>query len=556
LGNSIRTKRTALAAALLLSTLSTVACSGAGNAPLAIPAPRSSAGNGASTPATTLRFVWPAHPAPTTIRRRRAYVSPSIASLTIAIDSGAVTTETAPTPTGSPLTVTYAFSIAPGNHSLSIAEYDATNNLLGRATQPITIVGGVSNQIAFTLDGNLAQIAIVPTSDPFLEGSLASGFTLVGDRAQTFSAIPEDADGNRIITPGTIPPIATSSANSAIVDTDLGNDTFTLYAPAPTAFQTITASGTSLTGTAVTTSFQADALAAIYVANFTPQTIGVYDETGTAIPIAGTSFAGLQNPGGIAYVPATVPGNAGSLYITQTADSSTVPVVKFDTAGNPQTLASTAFPGTAEPLFAGYGLFGSTPAIAIPNENSSSIGIYDLSGNPMTPATGSFSKLDVPVQVLYDAHDADYYATNLGSATINQYSSTGTPIVTGVNAGNATMGETLDTDNDEIYCVFQDQALPGETIGGKEVTVGSQLAMVEAFTEALSPVSLSSTAFVPPTTTAFYAAIAFDPNLKEFFITDAGDNTMVAFTESGTSVTLPSGAFGNLSDPMGIAIVP
>jgi hypothetical protein len=483
-------------------------------------------------------------------------VSPSIASLTIAVDSGAVTTETAPAPTGSPLTVTYSFAIVPGNHSLNIAEYDASNNLLGRATQPITIVGGVQNTIDFTLDGNLAEIAIVPTSDPFLEGTLAAGFTLVGDRAQTFSAIPEDADGNRIIAPGAIPPITTSSANSAIVDTDLGNDTFTLYAPAPTSFQTITASGTSLTGTAVKTSFQADALAAIYVANFTPQTLGVYDETGTAIPLAGTSFAGLQNPGGIAYVPATTPGNAGSLYITQTADSSIPSVVKYDTAGNPQSLAAGAFAGTAEPLFAGYGLFGSTPAIAIPNENSNSIGIYDLSGNTMPTATGSFSKLDTPVEVLYDAHDANYYATNLGSATINQYSSTGAPILTGVNAGNATMGETLDTNNDQIYCVFQDQALPGETIDGKEVTVGSQLAMVEAFTESLSPVSLSSTAFVPPTTTAFYAAIAFDPYLKEFFITDAGDNMMVAFTESGTSVTLPSGAFGNLSDPLGIVIVP
>jgi hypothetical protein len=493
---------------------------------------------------------------PTSSRRGRAYVSPSIASLTIAIDSGPVTTETAPAPTGSPLTVTYSFSIAPGNHALSIAEYDASSNLLGRATQPITIVPATQNTISFTLDGNLAEIAIVPTSDPFLEGTLAAGFTLVGDRAQTFTAIPEDADGNRIIVPGAIPAITTASANSAIVDTDLGNDTFTLYAPAPTGFQTITASGTSLTGTAVSTSFKAQALAAIYVANFTPQTLGVYDETGTAIPIPATSFAGLQNPGGIAYVPASTPGNAGSLYITQTADSSVPSVVKYDTAGNPQTLASTAFSGTAEPLFPAYGPLGSTPALTIPNENSNSVGAYDLAGNTLPVATGSFSKLDVPVQILYDAHDSDYYATNLGSATINQYSSTGAPIMTGVNAGNSTMGETLDPNTDEIYCVFQDNALPGETIDGKTVTVGAQLAMVEAFTESLSPVTLSSTAFVPPTTTAFYAAIAFDPYLKEFFITDAGDNMMVAYDESGNSVTLPSGAFGNLSDPLGIVIVP
>jgi hypothetical protein len=408
-----------------------------------------------------LRFVWPARPAPSTTRRRRAYVSPSIASLTIAVDSGAVTTETAPTPTGSPLTVTYSFAIAPGNHSLSIAEYDASDALLGRATQPITIAPGVQNSIAFTLDGNLAEIAIVPTSDPFLEGTLAAGFTLVGDRAQTFGAIPEDADGNRIIAPGAIPAITTSSANAAIVDTDLGNDTFTLYAPAPTGFQTITASGTSLTGTAVTTTFQADALAAIYVANFTPQTIGVYDETGTAIPIAGTSFAGLQNPGGIGYVPAATPGNAGSLYITQTADSSMQGVVKYDTAGNPMSLASTAFSGTAEPLFPAYGPLAGTPALTVPNENSNSVGAYDLSGNALPLASGAFGSLDVPVQVLYDAHDSDYYATNLGSATINQYASTGAAIMTGVNAGNSTMGAAFDPDNDQIYCVYQMNALPG-----------------------------------------------------------------------------------------------
>ncbi len=389
-----------------------------------------------------------------------------------------------------------------------------------------------------------------------MEGTLATGFTLVGDRAQTFSAIPEDADGNRIVAPGAIPAISTSTANAAIVDTDLGNDTFTLYAPAPTGFQTITASGTSLTGTAVKTTFQADALAAIYVANFTPQTIGVYDETGTALPIAGTSFAGLQNPGGIGYVPAATPGNAGSLYITQTADSSVHGVVKYDTAGNPISLASTAFSGTAEPLFPGYGPLAGTPALTIPSENSNSIGAYDLSGNTLPLGSGAFGSLNVPVQVLYDAHDADYYATNLGSATINQYSSTGAAIMTGVNAGNSTMGEALDPNSNEIYCVYQMNALPGETFDGKTLTVGAQLAMVEAFTESLAPVTLSSTAFTPPTTTAFYAGIVFDPYLKEFFITDAGDDTMVAFTESGTSVTLPSGAFGNLSDPLGIAIVP
>ncbi len=538
-------------------TFGIAGCGGSASAPFALPAPHASASAaGGSTPATTLTFVWPARPVPSVARRGRAYVSPSIASLTIAVDSGSVITEAAPAPTGSPLTVTYTLSIAPGNHSLSIAEYDASNALLGRATQPITIVAGIQNTIPFTLDGNLAKIAIVATSDPFLEGTLANGYTLVGDRAQTFNAIPEDADGNRIIAPGAIPAIATSSANQAIVDTDLGNDTFTLYAPAPTGFQTITASGTDLNGNAIKTTFQAKALAAIYVANYTPQTIGVYDENGTAIAVAATAFASLQNPGGIAYVPAATPGTAGSLVITQTADSSVPAVVKFDTAGNPLPLAAGAFAGTAEPYFLGFGLVGSTPTLAIPSENSNTIGLYDLSGNSLTPASGAFSKLDVPVQVLYDAHDANYYAVNLGSATINQYASNGSAIMTGVAAGNATMGETLDTNTNEIYCVFQGSALPGETIAGRSVTVGAQLAMVEAFTESLASVSLGTTAFVPPTTTAFYADIVFDPYLKEFFITDAGDNTMVAFTESGSSVTLATGAFANLSDPLGIAIVP
>jgi hypothetical protein len=546
----------ALVTALSIATVATAACSGGGDAPASLPRSHATAAANGSTPLTLLRFVWPAHAVSSIVRRGRAYVSPSVASLTIAIDAGPITTESAPAPTGAPLTVTYAFAIAPGNHSLAIAEYDASNNLLGRATQPITIVSDIQNTIGFTLDGNLAKIGIVPVSDPFLEGTVAAGFTLVGDRAQTFDAIPEDADGNRIIAPGAIPAITTSSANSAIVDTDLGNDTFTLYAPAPTTFQTITAAGNDLNGNPITTQFQADALAAIYVANFTPQTIAVYDENGTAIALAATSFAGVENPGGIGYVPAATPGNAGSLYITQTADSSVPSVTKFDTAGNAMTLASGAFSGTAEPLFPGYGPLNGSPALTLPNENSNSVTAYDLSGNALALGAGSFSKLDVPVQVLYDAHDSDYYATSLGSATINQYSSTGAPIMTGVNAGNSTMGEALDPNTNEIYCVYQMNALPGETFDGKTLTVGQQLAMVEAFSESLAPVSLSSTAFIPPTTTAFYAAIAFDPYLKEFFITDAGDDTMVAFTESGNSVTLPTGAFANLSDPLGIAIVP
>jgi hypothetical protein len=39
-------------------------------------------------------------------------------------------------------------------------------------------------------------------------------------------------------------------------------------------------------------------------------------------------------------------------------------------------------------------------------------------------------------------------------------------------------------------------------------------------------------------------------------VTDAGDNKILAFDESGNSVTLPAFAFTSLHNPMAMAIVP
>jgi hypothetical protein len=312
---------------------------------------------------------------------------------------------------------------------------------------------------------------------------------------------------------------------------------------------TITATGTDLSGNTITATLKADAVEAFYIANFTSQTINVYDNTGKQLSPAAGGFSGLSNPSGLTYVPSGQVGVPGTLVVTQVADSSDPSVLEFDTQGNAKTLSASAFAGTAEPVFAGYG----GGMLAVPDESSNMVTTYDLAGN--VQSTSSFAPLDRPIGVAYDTHDSSYYVTSMGSAMLGRYSKSGAAVGAPVAAGNATEGIAYDSNDNELYVLIAGtQPLVDED--GKPLTVGPQLAGVDVFTEAPTLVSQSTGTFTPPTTTAFYEDIVFDPAVKDLYITDAGDNEVVAFTETGANVTLPAGSFGNLSDPMGIAVVP
>lgn len=294
-------------------------------------------------------MTFPAQATTGSAARRPAYISKSIASLSFSINGGAPTILNAPRPTGSPQTVTSTVDAPPGTDTFAIAEYDSTDgvgNLLGRTIQTRSIVAGTINNIGFTLDGQLAKIAIQSVPDPFVEGSIASGITLVGAAPHAFVAIPQDADGNTIVMPGAVPKIAVASANaSAIVAATGDGNTFTLAAPAPTGPIAISVSATDLDGKTVSAApLQTRALGAFYIADFTVQLIRAFDENGTPLALAPTAFANVTNPEGLAYIP----GSPGTIVVTESANPGAPYVVAYDLAGTRDRYRRARSPGSRD----------------------------------------------------------------------------------------------------------------------------------------------------------------------------------------------------------------
>jgi len=525
-------------------------------APFVAPAPAGSTVHPAGTSQAVLTFTFPDRR--TSASRTRAYISPNIASLSVAVNGAAATFVNAP-PIGAGRTVTVTIPAPVGNDTFAFAEYDMNDgkgNLLGRTSQPMTIQAGIVNNLAFTLDGQLAKIAFAPAgTSPFLEvGGTAAApvYTLVGNLAVPFNVLPEDADGNVIVTPGAVPAVTVAGPSGSPIGSVPGaNGTIGLFASAPTAPVAVTATGKDLDGKTITASLMIGASAAIYIANYLSQTITAYDESGTALALPSTSFNGLTNPMGLAYVPSATPGTSGSLVITETANSSAPFVMEYDQSGGVQVVQNSAFTNTMQPLFPSYApAAGTSPAtLSLPNYKNSTVTQYDAAGNALPIASGKFAGLASPVQIVYDSNNAHYYVTNLGSFNINQYTTDGTTVGTPVSAGNHPMGVAYDGNNKHLYVAFSGQVA---TVSSSPPSPSG----IMEFDENLATISTTGQFTNANPNTASYIGILFDPFNKQLYVTDAGDNAVVAFTEAGAAVTLPTGAFAKLNDPMSLAIVP
>jgi DNA-binding beta-propeller fold protein YncE len=527
-----------------------------------IPVPSGTSG-GITPTSVSFKITFPAASASSSARRRPNYISPSIKSLTIAINGGTPIVINAPVLTGTPQTVTETVPANPGNDTFAIEEYDraaGAGNELGKVSMMGTVVAGQDNTFDITVNGELAKIAIEAVASPFLEGTLAAGYTLVGYQPETFMAVPEDADGNTIVAPGLIPGITVASATQAsmeVAQTANGN-AFTLQAPIPTAFIAITATGTNLEGGTVTTSFNADSLAALYVADYLDQKMRVFDENGTPLVLPSTAFTNLINPMGIAFNPA---GN-GSLIVTETSDYEAPIIVSYDLSGNPIAFPSSAFAGIDQPLFASYGAGN----YYVPNFYNSTISVFTTSGASVSEPTGAFPAATPcaspavcePVASLYDPHNNEVYVTNEGNDTINAYSATGTFIASAAT-GSAPEGIAFDPNNDDLYVGF------AGTLGGA-LNAPSVAAPtpggIDEFTEALATVT-NTGGFVNASTESYFTGMAVDPYDKIVYAADAGMSKIDAFSETGATDTLATGAFSTISssnapasEPQAIQFVP
>jgi hypothetical protein len=207
--------------------------------------------------------------------------------------------------------------IAPiGSDTFVVNAFDKTGgsgNLLGNVTTVQTVVANTANQLTATLNGNLAKIAVANVSSPFVSGAFPA-YTIVGQAPQDFVLTPEDADGNVIISPGTIPGLTLTSQTPASISESATSATneYTIASHAPGVTVTFTAAGTNLAGSPVTTTFTVTTISAIYIANHGitgsngvagPESVAIYPSTATAssTPVAvlagnNTEMAGIQFP--------------------------------------------------------------------------------------------------------------------------------------------------------------------------------------------------------------------------------------------------------------------
>ena len=584
LGEGLKIRIFSIASFGVVVAISLGGCGGGGGSQSALPVPvRATTAPVAPPSATTVRFsiTFPAQSSQSSQSSRhgrgRQYVSPGILSLGIAINGGAPTYINAPTNApNTPTTVTESVPAPPGNDTFFITEYDQAGgggDLLGKVTQTSNVIVDTANTINITVNGELASFLIQSATTPFIEGSLAAGFTLVGDAPQTFMAVPQDAKGYTIVSPGLVPTVTTisSATQTAIAATQppAGADTFTLEAPAPTGFITITASGPQLnaagtaeTGTTISTTFKVDALAAFYIADYLVQQVKVFDENGTPLALPSGSFGGVLNPMGLAEIPPSATDPAGSIVLTETSNfiSPSLPtVVSFDEAGNAQSLPTAAFPGVSQPLFLGYG----AGQLFVPNYNTESLTIYTPTGTQMPTAKGSFPGLLNPVAALYDPDNNDVYVTDFGADSITQYSAAGATIAT-ATTGSHPQGIAYDSVAKNLYVAY------GGSDGGVlnlANTPASAQAPVDAgideFTPALVSVANGTGDFSNTSANTFFTGIAFDPYTKQFYVGDSGMSKIDAFSEAGAAVTLPTGAFDTIaatgtvpSEPQQILFVP
>jgi streptogramin lyase len=319
----------ALAASLLASALAD--CSGGGAAPNA--PPTSVAGS------VELRFP-PAAPAPstTTSSKRRQFLSPSTASVSIAI-SGVTAPVIANVANNSPdcttagngRTCTVAVSAPPGAVTFTVTLYDganATGKKLGTGTATQAIVSGAPYTVAIGVTGIAGSVQIAAAQVAFIPGTPSSttvtvavkdadGNTISGNYASPITLTTSDTTGAFTFTPASV----TSSTQTIALKYDGA------FLATPTV--TLSASASGVPSSSVTPQQLAVSLIGEYT--LPPQTgpgfmsVGpdgdLYFATATGVgrfnrtTLAFTAFSVPSGSG--AGVSRTAPGSDGNEYFTE-----------------------------------------------------------------------------------------------------------------------------------------------------------------------------------------------------------------------------------------------
>jgi sugar lactone lactonase YvrE len=288
---SLRAAAFALVAASAM--LAVTSCSGGGSSGVPLAKPGS-----ASTASVTVIIHWPTAAVSTSSRRRPSYLSPSTKSVSIVVNGSSTTIANNPAFTGTPASTTVLNVDAPvGPDTFLVTSFDqlsAAGNILGQVSVPFSVVLDVANTLSVTLNGNLAKIACEAIA-PFVTGTTA--MTLVGPAGQV-ALLPEDADGNVIVAPGTIPTLALAPAmapQATITSTSTPNE-FNVNLLVSGVAVTLNGTGSDLNGDPISTTCNITRVPALYVANHsaggTSPSITIYPASATSASTPTATLSG------------------------------------------------------------------------------------------------------------------------------------------------------------------------------------------------------------------------------------------------------------------------
>lgn len=332
-----RTRR--LAALALVSAAALEGCSSGAQPPVPLAAH-------ASLAPVSFSIAWKSS---TSSARRPAYVSPSAQSVVIRINGDPSLTAFANK--GSSGISSLALQAPVGTDTFLVSLYDATQSsgtspsgaLVGQVTVVQTIVAGKLNAVTAVVNGVVKSATIDALPGQAVLETTSSGYAIVGQHSATFAVTPRDADGNAIVPPGVTPAITLKS--------DAGNPYFAvLPATDPSQFNVVvtsqappgysgsfTASATDAQNTTVTASMSVAQRGEVYVAYRSGRVLA-FDDAGNALALPSNAFAGLQQPGSLAY-----DASERTLFV---ADAGSGTIQAFTLDGAPQSgFTAPALPG-------------------------------------------------------------------------------------------------------------------------------------------------------------------------------------------------------------------
>ena len=485
-------------------------------------------------------------------KRRPAYVSPSTTQLAWSINGTQqtpvqLTTPTPCTTTGSGLSCTVNFYIAPGTYTFVFTCEDGSGTALSVGTSTnYALVAGNANTLSVTLGGVATSFKVSSTSNNF--GTSGSLFAVYGGSPVTLSIVGLDADQNTIVGSGA--PTITATL---------------LPSPVPPA--TLTGSGSTFT---LTSTYQSDSP--------TQPGSAVLQISASPYPNSGaTAFS--QTVQFLFYVP--------WIYVTNSSGS----VYAYDELGDQQSPAPLVS-GLHGPSAIAFGSSTSPPylyvatvttATPVPTPTASNTpgatvgGIVAYNGNGSTPSpapTPAFGGVGIPAGLAFDTNNNQLYAVNSSGTSFQAFAAAGGSNVIGSPPTiSGPTGIAFDSTNNELYVSTSSGVVVYTESGTQDTSksfTGLSSAIGIAYDQTLDEIfvlssggivtgypaagGVSTGTFTATVTSA--AGILYDPYQQWIYVIGSSGISAYSATSTnfGTRQTL-SGTWSNLGTPTSLTVV-